>query len=287
MYVEVFESLISTDDDGTNFSDLLYDDGFRLDSKGLYDFLYEFLPYPDSDYLKKDISSKEDLHLFRLLLRLTDNAKLFFEDINGTLMENYMDTLLSRLAPSTMSSIMPMITSSVPYYHHKDFKIMDYFSYFYSLWCFMSANVAIDTHMYDFVGNIVKDTHWKLIKRSEFSNEIDLGRFGIFTEDQLNFMFNRLQCHLGADGQIHSHSRTARPFIYSLNGSDAGEYFNKLSGLATSIKTYVHPSNSGFWTKTIAKFIHCFIKVYHNRAKREEELLKSENKTNDFVLTPK
>lgn len=48
---------------------------------------------------------------------------------------------------------------------------------------------------------------------------MEFGEFGIFTDDQMTFMFNRLQGHLRTDGQIHSYSRTVKPFVYAINGS--------------------------------------------------------------------
>ena len=85
-------------------------------------------------------------------------------------------------------------------------------------------------------------------------------------------MFNRLQGHLRTNGQIHSFSRTVRPFVYSINSAKHSNnrfFFTKLGDLARSIETYVHPSNTGFWTKPIAKFVHAFIKMYHERAQKE------------------
>lgn len=287
MHVEMFELLINKEDDGTNFTDLLFASGLRLDHKILQNFLCEFLPYPDSDYIRHDISSKEDLQLFRLLLKLAHQAKPFFDETNKELMTETMGMFLSSLAPSTMSTIMPMITSFVPYHYHANSSIIDYFPLFYSLWSSVSANIAVDTHMYDFIGTILEDANWRLLKKQDSGyKNMKFGTFCLLTDAQMTFMFNRLQGHLRSDGQIHSYSRTVRPFIYTINGSDSDSYFNKLLGLSKSIETFVHPSNSGFWTKPIAKFVHGYIKMYHKRVKEEEDMVKK-NITESFVLGPK
>ncbi|CCE66193.1 hypothetical protein TPHA_0P00350 [Tetrapisispora phaffii CBS 4417] len=283
MHVEMFEQLVSKDDDGTNFTDLLIKDGLVLDYSLLFDYLSEFLPYPDSDYVRHDINSKDDLQLFRLLLKLAHQAKPFFNEKDTKLMTRVMDSFMSSLAPSTMSTVLPMITSFVPYHYHKDAKILDYFPLFFSLWSSVSANIAIDTHMYDFVGNISEDVHSKLLKNDDRINDVEFTKFGVFTASQLTFLFNRVQGHLRTDGQIHSYSRTVRPFVYCINGSSHSEYFAKLSSLVNSIETFVHPSNSGYWTKTIAKFIHGFIKMYHKRYTFEKYI--SSKSSNDFRLT--
>ncbi|EDO17495.1 hypothetical protein Kpol_1058p32 [Vanderwaltozyma polyspora DSM 70294] len=278
MCVDLFEYLVSTDDHGTNFTDLLVDLDLTLNHKILFDFLLEFLPYPDSDYVKMDISSREDQQLFKLFLRLAHVAKPFFKNTGKDIMKQSMDNLLSSLAPSTMSVVLPMITACVPYYYQDDNTISDYFPFFFSLWGSVTATVALDTHMYDFVGTVLEDSYWKHLKGDECSNHIDLKKYGLLTDEQLDFMFNRLQSHLRSDGQIHSYSRTIKPFIYAINGSDSDDYFAKLSALIKSIETYVHPSNNGFWTKPLAKFVHAFIKSYHERVKKEERLeLKNQN----------
>ncbi|KAL3235532.1 proteasome activator BLM10 RNJ42_02308 [Nakaseomyces bracarensis] len=284
MHVDMFEALVETDDQGTDFSVLLKDQGLVLDHEVLYSFLWEFLPYPDSDYGRYDLGTKEDLQLFRMLLRLSISARPFFDEKDDSILHNIMDKILSSLAPSTMSSILPILSSSVPLHYHNSVKITDYFSFCFSLWGSVSANVAVDTHMYDFVGMISEDAHVRLLKedgssRTEF---IKFEKFGIFTEDQLNFMFNRLQGHLRTDGQIHSYSRTARPFIHSINGKYADDFFFKLNELTNAIETFVHPSNSGFWTKPIAKFTHSFVKMYHARWKEET----GAEVTKEFCLTP-
>ena len=302
LYVEVLESLVSTaaaaDNGGTNFTRLLRNHSLRLDPEPLFKFLNEFFPYPDQDYVRYDSSaSREDLNLFRLLLKLAHITKPFFAfPIDGVAssfnIDRVMEYILSSVSPSTTQISFPILTSFVPYfyYHSKghnnvvkatsseEVTITDYLPICFSIWGSNNATIAIDTHMYDFIGNIAEDAHSKII--GEFgaitTTTIDLipwnFEFGIFTEEQLTFMFNRLQGHLRTNGQIHSFSRTVRPFVYSINSAKHSNnrfFFTKLGDLARSIETYVHPSNTGFWTKPIAKFVHAFIKMYHERAQKE------------------
>ncbi|CCE62703.1 hypothetical protein TPHA_0D00590 [Tetrapisispora phaffii CBS 4417] len=275
IYIEMFEFLSDRNNDGTDFTELLYEDGLRLDHIRLYNFLFEFLPTPDSDYVKRDLSSKEDLNLFKLLLRLADDAKIFFDETNLTLMKDSMDKIISSLAPSTMSIILPLLTSSVPFHYNEMHKITDYSSFMYSIWNTSSPNVAIDTHLYDFIGNLAEYSYWNYVKNTDIKKYIEFDRFGIFNESQLDFMFNRIQGHLKNDFQIHSQSRTIRPLIYAINGSSNELYFEKLEKLSKSLVTYVHPSNNGHWTKLIAKFVQCFIKFYHKRYTDEEKVRKN------------
>lgn len=273
MHVDMFTSLVCTDDDGTNFTDLLREAGLKLDHQVMLEFLTGFLPYPDPDYVRYDVTLKEDLQLLRLLLKLAHNAKSFYDEKNTDLLGNVMDLLLSSLAPSTMSTVMPMITSFVPYHYHEKSKITDYLPFCFSFWSSINANIGVDTHMYDLMGTVAEDAHSRLLNGSlkpELIPTAQNGAYLIFTEEQMSFIFNRSQNHLRNDGQIHSYSRTVRPLVFALKGSNSEIFFDKLTALTKSIETFVHPSNSGFWTKPISKFVHNYIKMYHSRAKKEQ-----------------
>lgn len=284
LHVDVLETLIDSNSNSTNFTELLKKDGLVLEHESLFQFLCEFLPYPDSDYVRYDIASKDDLNLFRLLLKLAHMSKVFFDEKNPDILPNIMNILSSSIAPSTLPVVLPIITSFVPYHYNKSAtSITDYLPFCFSIWSSASANIAIDTHMYDFVGNVLEDSHQKILKNKLF--DVKYNQYGLFTEEQMIFLFNRLQGHLRTNGQIHSYSRTVRPFIYSINGDSNEFFFENLSNLATSIETFVHPSNSGFWTKPIAKFVHSFIKMYHGRVKKEEILIKQNGASNPIILT--
>lgn len=286
MHVDMFTTLVATDDDGTNFTDLLIEAGLKLDHKVMLDFLTEFLPYPDPDYVRYDVSLKEDLQLLRLLLKLAHSAKAFYNQENTQLLGDVMGVLLSSLAPSTMSTVMPIITSFVPYHYHDSIKITDYFPFCFSFWSSINANIGVDTHMYDLMGTVAEDAHWRLLKGSLDSKMVPTTKAGdylLFTEEQISFMFNRAQNHLRNDGQIHSYSRTVRPLVFGLKGSTSESFFDKLTALTKSVETFVHPSNSGFWTKPISKFVHGFIKMYHSRIKKEQNTLE---RPSEIRLTP-
>ncbi|CCK70013.1 uncharacterized protein KNAG_0D02640 [Huiozyma naganishii CBS 8797] len=278
LHVEILELLVNTDDSGTNFTKLLRDNGLVLDHTPMFQFLTQFLPYPDADFARYDIQSRDDLQLFRLLLKLAHLARPFFkEDAGEPILSDTLDFLLASFAPSTMSMVLPIINSYVPYHYSttagRD-NILTYFPVFFSIWSSVSPGVAIDTHMYDFVGSVAEDFHERFLLEDQAHNTDTWSRdhfseYGLFTPTQMSFLFNRLQGHLRADGQIHSYSRTVRPFVYSINPHNNTAFWRKLISLVKSIETFVHPSNTGFWTRPIAKFVHAFIKMYHGRRQRE------------------
>ena len=296
LYVETLELLIESRDKTYDFTQILKENGLQLDHRPLFDFICEFLPYPDPEYVRFDIQSKEDLQLFRLLLKLAHISRPFFPG-GQNIVSQSMNILLSSLSPSTMSIVLPMITSFVPFHFEsssdtvKGNNITDYFTFCFTIWTSMSPNVTVDTHMYDFVGSTSENFHSQFIVSNV---EIDpswstkFNQYGLFTKEQMIFLFNRLQGHLRSDGQIHSFSRTVKPFIYSINGQDTRFFFHYLTNLINSIETFVHPSNNGFWTKIIAKFIHSFIKMYHKRWQTEQGFIKDKSvpmKNRCFFLT--
>ncbi|AMD22318.1 HGL022Wp [Eremothecium sinecaudum] len=277
MHVNMFESLVSQDDNGTNFSDLLYLHGLRLDYKPMLAFLSEFLPCPEADYVRYDISSKADLQLFRLLLKLAHQSKMFYDENDEKLLHNTMDRFIASFSPHTLPCVLPIITSFVPYHYSKDRNILDYFPFLFNVWSSVSASVVFDIHLYDLTGCVANDAYLRLIKeqnpRLQTISGIGFGPHGIFTENQIDFIMNRIQNHLKDDFQIHSYSKTVRPLIYSMNGSCNSGFFSKLTSLIKSIMTFVHPSNNGQWTKVIAKFIHALFKMYHERWVSEQKLV--------------
>lgn len=301
LYVEILELLIDSNDKGNNFTKLLQDADLQLDHTPLFEFICEFLPYPDPDYVRYDIQSKDDLQLFRLLLKLAHISRPFYPR-GANILHDSMSVLLSSLSPATMSIVLPMMTSFIPFHfetnianNNKKNNVIDYFPFCFSIWTSVSPNVAVDTHMYDFVGSTAENFHTNFILSKDKINNPILSKsfkeYGLFTKEQSTFLFNRLQGHLRSDGQIHSYSRTVKPFIYSINGSNSESFFHNLVNLINSIETFVHPSNNGFWTRTIAKFIHSYIKMYHKRWQSEQTFIK-ENKdipteTQNLFLTQK
>ncbi|CUS25064.1 LAQU0S26e00210g1_1 [Lachancea quebecensis] len=274
MHVNVFEALVSTDDEQTNFTELLLEEGLELDYRPMKRFLDEFLPPPDSSCTRYEISSKSDNQLFRLLLKLAHSAKPFYGLRDDNILKETMDHYISSLSPTTAYCVFPIITSFVPYRYQKSVKITDYFPLIFTLWTTTTPSVGFDTHFYDFIGCVAEDALNKLLHQKtpqlEALSNISFGKYGLLTEDQANFIFNRVQNHLRNDFQVVSFSRTVRPLVFSVNGSCNREFLDKLQGLVKSIETFAHPSNNGPWTKMIAKFVHGFIKMYHERVKIEK-----------------
>ncbi|KAG0669660.1 hypothetical protein C6P45_003487 [Maudiozyma exigua] len=277
LHIDTFQILVDTLDEGEDFTQLLKERGLVLDHKPLFDFFCSFLPYPDTDYTRYDLSSKEDANLFRSLLKLATHARPFFDENDESIVKGSMDTLLSSFSPATLSTILPIMASFIPCHYHKSSSVLDYFPFCFSLWTSVNANVVVDTNMFEFVGHVAEDIHSKLLLHGDsflVDTGIKLGKFGIFTEDQTTFLFNRLQGHLRTNAQVFSYSKMLKPFIYSImcDKEQNDAFFDKLHALMRSLETYIYPSNMGVWTKPIAKFIHTFIKMYHGRVQIQKRI---------------
>ncbi|GMM53955.1 hypothetical protein DAKH74_005710 [Maudiozyma humilis] len=274
LHVSMFEMLVDRDDDGEDFTDLLKKSGMVLDHKPLFSFFCAFLPSPDADYTAFDLSSSEDAEIFKQLQKLALAAKPFYAENDESIVRESLEVLLSSFSPGTLSTILPIISSYVPFHYHKGASVLDYFPFCFSLWTSVSANVVVDANLSEFVGLVAEDVYANVFEHGDAflqQTGIELGPYGIFTEDQMTFLFNRLQGHLRTKAHVHSYSRTLRPFIYSIMGDDNESFFEKFQALMRSIETFIYPSNMGFWTKPIAKFIHTFIKMYHARVEMEKE----------------
>lgn len=275
LHAEIFEKLVSDDDDGTDFTQELLGIGLKLDYRPMKEFLKEFLPTVEPDYKVYDISSRSDLQLFRLLVMLSTMAKPFFDQDDDSIFENTMDYFISSLAPETVSVALPAITCLVPYHYHEKRNITDYFPFMFKLWSSTVADNSFDTHMYAFAGHVAFDAYFQYLRDEKPKilniSGIEFEKFGIFSERQIDFILNRIKNHIKDDYQICSFTRVVRPLIYSINGTYPDGLFDKISELLKSIETYVHPSNSGPWTEIVARFIHGFIRMYHERHMREKK----------------
>lgn len=275
LHLEMFEKLVACDDEGTDFTRELKKIGLALDYKPMKDLLNEFLPTVEPDYKMYNVESRSDLSLFRLLVMLSTIARPFFDENDETILTDTMDYFLESLAPTTMSVALPSLTCLVPYHYHKNRNVLDYFSVMFSLWSNATADNSFDTHLYAFVGHAAMDAYYQNILEENppiiSNSNIEFGEHGIFTESQLNFILNRIKNHIKEDYQICSFTRVVRPLVYSINGRSPQAFFKKLNELLSSIETYVHPSNSGYWSDIIARFIHGFIRMYHERYMREKK----------------
>ena len=275
LFIEIFELLVNDNSDGTDFTVLLRDAGLILDYKALLDILLAYLPYPDSDYVRYDLANKEDATLFKMLLKLARLSRPFFDEGDKSVLKSSMGKILSSFSPTTIGTVLPILASFTPLHYGEDIRVTDYLPFCFSLWTSVAPNPSIDTHLYDLTSTITENFYYRLLSEGDaFLNRSKrtFGEYGLLSKDQVVFLFNRVHSQLIANQQLHSFSKTFKLFVYSINGEDPSKFFQNLSRLIKSIETYAHPSNSGFWTKTIAKFIHCFVKLYHERAMKEREI---------------
>ena len=92
---------------------------------------------------------------------------------------------------------------------------------------------------------------------------LKLGEFGIFTADQMQYMMNTLINSLSIMMDKYSSMKIkyfhgfASTIVFSMIGDSAlvkGGILNYLRTLVNAIESYIHPSNTGDWTKPISKW---------------------------------
>lgn len=269
LHTEVFELLVCTDYEGTNFTELLSEAGLILDYAPLLQLFEEYLPNPESDYQQYDIGNSGQLKLFKLMLKHAHNARPFFNKDDESILPYLMEFTISSFSPATLSIVSPIITSLLPYHFNVESNITDIFPFIFSVWKNAPITTVLDTHLYEVIGDVSQSAYFQFLSeenpRIVTRSHLSFGEYGLLNEGQFQFVINRIQNHLRNDFQIVSFSRTTKPLIYAINGSNSRQFFEQLGLLIQSIETFVHPSNSGRWTKICAKFIYAFIKAYHER----------------------
>lgn len=135
----------------------------------------------------------------------------------------------------------------------------------------------------------------ELSRNPNSSNYMNLGKFGVFSDEQMQFFINTLINSLSIMNEKYSSLKTkffqgfASVIIFSINGERCLEpdgIIKYLETLLNAIESYVHPSNSGEWSRPISKLILSLVYQYHKRINLEtEEHGSLKNLPKDYKLT--
>ncbi|XBW38274.1 hypothetical protein QEN19_003863 [Hanseniaspora menglaensis] len=273
-FVDIFYELLETISEQTynSYRKVLKSEGLVLDYVPLLNFFLDFLPDPESEYQKQDITNEADHTLLRVLLRLSHHARAFFDDSNDKCLTDIVQFLTSSLSPKTFSVVMPIFAGTIPYHYFENQSCMDMFNLLFSIWKNSVASAAVDVQWYQYLSDILIEGYNKLITEETpnivSKSHIEFGEFGFLNEDQVDFIFNRLRISLIKECDVASFTIIITTLVYSINGP---KMLEKVRNLMNSLETYIHPSNTGRWSGLCSKFVMTFIKIYHQRAMLEEQ----------------
>lgn len=267
-YVKTFELL-------TKDVRLLKERGMILPWVDLYKELASHLTPTDPGF--EAFEKKEH----RQLLRLAVRASQFFED--GVLPQLYskIGSEFSISNASLVLSSMSMLPNNFTSGGVSDNNdIRHYIASFFYLWKKLSKSVGLDEQLTSRLGVISMASLTKMNDDPAARNYMNLGSFGVFSKDQITFVVNTLINSLSINEEKYSSAKSkyfhgfASILVYSINGScalEAGGIMDLLKTLLNAVESYVHPSNTGEWTRPIAKFVMGLVYQYHKRYSSEVE----------------
>lgn len=270
-YIEVIDSLMKE-------SDILLESGLKLDYKPLLEEFTSVLPTPDS------ITKNNSISRVRHLYRLATLCHNFFDDEAAP---QLIEKIMSFFSPQTVGSSFALFSTMIPInfckpiidpisgnitYHAND--IRKYLPIFFNLWM-TNRNAKDINYLLSLIRKISEGALDELCKNQE---TIKMGKYGIFNEEQYRFITNQLvltsKIPKRDERQEVYVKELIEMIINSLNSKHAFEKegsFDMLKTFFSSIRTLVHPSNSGQWSTLLSKAVKRTAVLYHSRLLEEKE----------------
>lgn len=266
-YVNAFELL-------TKDSQLLKDHGLKLAWVSLYKELENHFPKVDASL---DAFEKKD---HRQLLRLAERASCFFDKESLPEIFAKLGSKFSIANASLVLSSMSMLPMTfTPEGLTSIYDIRHYIESIFYIWKKLSKSSGIDSHLTSRIGTIAMMSLAELndVKTHEY---LRLGKSGVFTDDQMCYLIKVLLNSLSIMNEKYGSMNPkfyhgfASAIIFSMNGSvclEENGLINQLKILVNAIESYVHPSNTGEWTRPISKLILSLVYQFHKRFNMEKE----------------
>ncbi|KAK6457295.1 uncharacterized protein RJT20DRAFT_94351 [Scheffersomyces xylosifermentans] len=285
-YVKVFELL-------TKDVILMKHQGLVLEWSDLIRELEHHFPPVDTAL---DQFEKKD---HKQILRLASRASHFFP-------VDSLEHIYKRLGSQFSITNATLVVSSMALLPHNfdgpDSKndIRYYLPSFFYMWRKLSRTVGFDAQLTSRLGIIAMSALTKLHDDPNAEKFLKLGKFGIFSEEQMKSIVNSLINSLSIMVEKYSSLKTkyfhgfASAIVYSINGSSAlelGGIMYYLKTLLNAIESYVHPSNTGEWSRPISKLVLSLIYQFHKRYNSENQTagalynLPADNKLSDEVVS--
>lgn len=152
--------------------------------------------------------------------------------------------------------------------------IRHYIALLFHIWGQLTRSPGLDAHLTARLGTISMAFLLELTKK-----DLSFGEFGIFSEPQVKFLLNTLVNSLSIMNEKYASHKTkffhgfALSLVFSMgpNALSQGNIVHQLQTLVNAIESYVHPSNTGDWSRPIAKLVHSLVYQFHKRYNLERE----------------
>ena len=256
VYARAFEQLLKNDN-----SKMLKDYGLVLPWKPLYDDMINL-------FLSVELSTENfERKDGKILLRIAARASQFFDPSS---LPHIYEGFCSRLDLSNSVMVISNLAMAPRVFNggvDDPLDIRHYIESFFYIWAKLSKTSRLDMQM---------TTRMGLIAMQALSDGVELGPHGIFTSTQITFVMKTLMNSLSINVAKYA-SQKAKYFhgyatlLVFLMIGDATDIMSHITTMLGAIQSYIHPSNSGEWSKPISRLIHALVHQVHKRYISENE----------------
>lgn len=261
-YVKTFEIL-------TKDNILMREHGLKLAWQPLCTELLNHFPTVDSSNHEQYYEKKDQ----KQLLRLAERASFFFDKCALPQIYSRIGSLFSISTASLVLLSLALLPLSFTSSISDPEDIRHYVEPFFYLWTKLSKSTGIDVHLTSRLGTISMGALSDLANTPH--SVVRLGECGIFSKNQMDYIFNTLMNSLSVMHDKYGSLKStffhgyASLIVFSMTG--AAVIPNRLSMLTNAIELYVHPSNSGEWSRPISKLVLSLVHQFHKRYNMETE----------------
>lgn len=254
--------------------------GLTLPWEPLYDEVSVHFPLADST--KEPLESKD----MAQLIRLAERASAFFEPAALPVLFRKLGaqfSILNAAAVLWAMRLLPQTFSDDSGTGKNDpLDIRYYIAPLFYIWRKLSKSGGVDTHLPTELG---RTAMCYLTFLDGKPKSLGMSKFGVFSEDQFVYLINTLLNSLSINPGKFALMKTkffhgyASAVVFSMNGArtlePSGILFH-IQNLINAIESFVHPSNTGEWSKPILKLtlslVYQFLKRYNMEREKDGEL---------------
>lgn len=265
IYIKIFELL-------TKDVELLQSAGFELPWKPVFLELVNHFPGVDASF---EPFEKKDMNY---MLKIAERASSFYPAEALPEIFQHLGSRFSIPNASLVLSTMCMLPLTFQDDPTSEYDIRHYVPALFVMWSKLSRSHGVDSHLTARLGTIAMSYLTKLAKNPSIAN--NQSRFGVFNELQFLYLINTLINSLSINYEKYGSLKTrffhgfSSAIVFSIDAENSlGEagIMGHIETLLNAIESYVHPSNSGEWSRPISKFVLSLIYQFQKRYNLERQ----------------
>lgn len=269
IYVKAFETL-------TKNVDFLRDQLFLLPWEPLYEELT--LHFPSANALHEPVEKKD----LGLLLKVGERASNFYAPEALPVLFRHLASHYSipnaAVVLWCMRVLPQLFVCDFAHSENPSLDIRHYIAPLFYMWKKLSKSTGVDSHVTCVLGRL--SMSYVLYLAQHPDDLPQFGTFGVFSKAEFVHLINTLLNSLGINRKKFGSLQTkffhgfACAIAFSINGSSALEkdgILDHLDTLLNAVESYVHPSNTGEWSKPLSKMVLSLAYQFTKRYNMERE----------------